>query len=339
MKGKWVTTGAVFTREEQMLLWSLALALIVGGAAMWFYARVPGSKQPDTEPLTVDLHDKGEGNAPQRIPPSSTMSGSPPQGKQKASRSGQPASDNLTRADTQAKDRELVAGAKSEDAGQGIEALYASEVVQHATVSPSLDNSVSEAEVVVSVQGCVRRPGLYRMPAGARVGDVLERAGGVNQDGDTSALNLAALLVDGTTLFVPAGLAVERKEGVLKARGRRSQVNTYEGYLLDGGQRAPFVEAQTSRGSSPVGSLSSQEAAASSAPQLSSNADISTALLNLNTATAAELERLPGIGPGLASRIVAYREQQPFTRPEDLMNVSGIGPKRYEAVRHLITAP
>jgi competence protein ComEA len=60
--------------------------------------------------------------------------------------------------------------------------------------------------------------------------------------------------------------------------------------------------------------------------------------VNINTATQAELETLPGIGPSLAARIVAYREAHgPFAAPEDITAVSGIGPATFEEIRDLIT--
>jgi competence ComEA-like helix-hairpin-helix protein len=56
--------------------------------------------------------------------------------------------------------------------------------------------------------------------------------------------------------------------------------------------------------------------------------------IGINTATAADFERLNGIGKVLAARIVAYREEHgPFTSLEELTNVSGIGPKRLAAMR------
>ncbi len=59
--------------------------------------------------------------------------------------------------------------------------------------------------------------------------------------------------------------------------------------------------------------------------------------LNLNTADAESLQALPGIGPALAERIVAYRwEHGPFQSVEDLLQVPGIGPKRWERIRHAI---
>ncbi|WP_448375176.1 ComEA family DNA-binding protein [Fervidobacterium sp.] len=59
-------------------------------------------------------------------------------------------------------------------------------------------------------------------------------------------------------------------------------------------------------------------------------------IIDLNTATLEELQTLPGIGPAKARAIVQYREKQPFAKPEDLMNVTGIGPKTFEKLKDRI---
>ena len=60
--------------------------------------------------------------------------------------------------------------------------------------------------------------------------------------------------------------------------------------------------------------------------------------ININTASAEELEKLPGIGRGFAARIVEHREKYgPFRRPEHLIMVRGISDKRFRALRDLIT--
>ena len=64
----------------------------------------------------------------------------------------------------------------------------------------------------------------------------------------------------------------------------------------------------------------------------------SAELIDINTASQAELETLPGIGPTSAQKIIDYREQNgPFITTEDVINVSGIGPVTYDRIKDLIT--
>jgi|SRR5690606_11194245 len=59
--------------------------------------------------------------------------------------------------------------------------------------------------------------------------------------------------------------------------------------------------------------------------------------ININTATAEQLELLPGVGPATAQKIIAYRERRPFTKPSHLLRIDGIGPKTYAAMQpHVI---
>ncbi len=68
------------------------------------------------------------------------------------------------------------------------------------------------------------------------------------------------------------------------------------------------------------------------------HAQSQSAAVDLNTAGVSELDSLPGIGPAIAARIVAYREKNgPFKRPEDLMNVSGIGEKKFLALKDRVS--
>jgi len=60
--------------------------------------------------------------------------------------------------------------------------------------------------------------------------------------------------------------------------------------------------------------------------------------INLNTANQAQLEELPSVGPVIAQRIIAYRQTKGrFTSPRQLMEVSGVGPKKYESMKDLVT--
>jgi len=73
------------------------------------------------------------------------------------------------------------------------------------------------------------------------------------------------------------------------------------------------------------------------APPPSGTGDERVGPVNLNTATAAELDTLPGIGPALADAIMQARAERPFTSVDDLRRVRGIGDARFEQLRDLVT--
>jgi competence protein ComEA len=157
----------------------------------------------------------------------------------------------------------------------------------------------ARALIWVDVAGAVRRPGLYALPAGARIAAALERAGGVRARADRSAVNLAAKLADGQQVFVPL-------------RGRH------------GAAAASAGAASAAAGSAAGGAA---------APGASGGARIS-----LSNATQAELEQLDGIGPALAQRIIQYRQQHGgFRSIGELQEVSGIGEKRLQALKGSIS--
>ena len=110
--------------------------------------------------------------------------------------------------------------------------------------------------------------------------------------------------------------------GGFLAEAEKSQINLAA--LLEDGEKLdiPYIE-----GASPIITTAVPEVVTST-----------TELIDINTASAVELEELPGIGPTTAQKIVEYREQNgPFLSTEDIINVSGIGPGTYERIKDLIT--
>lgn len=141
---------------------------------------------------------------------------------------------------------------------------------------PGAVTAAPSARIVVDVSGKVRKPGVLRLPAGSRVDDALEAAGGVERGADLTGLNRARVLNDGEQVVVGLPMAV--------AAG-------------------PVAGAAGDGGSAPV---------------------------SLNTATAEQLETLPGVGPVLAQHIIDHRTRNGgFRTVEELRDVNGIGERRF----------
>lgn len=159
--------------------------------------------------------------------------------------------------------------------------------------------------VVFQVAGCVRAPGVYSLPAGKRVMDAVNAAGGAREDADLEAINLAAHIEDGVRIYIPT-----RDETRPSAAGDRTSGT---------GQSALRATA-SDRGCGP-GKLRSP----------------GEGVVNINTADRGELQRLPGVGPATAEKIIDYRRQiGRFRSPEQLIDVKGIGPKTFEKMRPFV---
>lgn len=156
------------------------------------------------------------------------------------------------------------------------------------------------AKLVVHVVGAVKKPGMIELEGQARVSEAIDRAGGATSDADLSGLNLAGLLQDGVQIRVP-------KKGDVAAVAAPEEAISAE-----------IVPAKSTPKSS--SSSSSAKPAAKS--------------ISLNTASASELDRLPGVGPATAAKILEYRKAHGgFASIDELLAVKGIGPKKLADMR------
>lgn len=166
----------------------------------------------------------------------------------------------------------------------------------------------------VYVLGAVARPGVYPLPRDSILEDALAAAGGPLPAADLAGLNLAQSLADGDRVHVPAITPTV----------------------------TPPPPTQTPRPTRTVGpgmpTLTPEPTATTAPASATPAAGLAGDKVNINTATAAELDRLPRIGPATAERILEYRAARgPFQAPEDLMKVKGIGPATFEQLKDLIT--
>ena len=161
--------------------------------------------------------------------------------------------------------------------------------------------SEKEAKITVYVSGAVANPGLHEIAPGSRAVEAIAAAGGMTEEANKDKVNLAKICKDGMQVNVPRLSAKERR--------RLAAANT------------PASSAKTAE----------QNSASYNATQESEAA--LTGKVHLNTATAEELETLPGVGAVTAQRIVEYRSAHGFARIEDLMNVKGIGQAKFKKMQ------
>jgi competence protein ComEA len=186
------------------------------------------------------------------------------------------------------------------------------------SAAPSPAVPAASAELAVYVVGAVRHAGVYRLATGSRVVDAVNDAGGFSSDADPEAINLAAPLVDGVKVDVP-------KKGARPA------------YAVDdaSGAAADAFATSAATNSTPASSRHSSHHRSSGRSGATKLAPGQT--IDVNTASETDLERLPGVGPSLARRIVEYRQANgPFATPDDLQNVSGIGPSKFAKMEPFI---
>ncbi|MGX7109411.1 ComEA family DNA-binding protein [Facklamia miroungae] len=169
------------------------------------------------------------------------------------------------------------------------------------TTSQELVTTITN-DLYVDIKGAVKRPGVYQLQIGSRLIDLIEKAGGFDDDAEQNSLNLALLLEDQMMIHVytesdwQAVMSSDQEE-----RAQRTLATNNDFASLDEQNEAE-------------------------------------PLININSADQSELETLPQIGPAKAQRIIQYRQDHgSFTSCEGLLEVSGIGPKTFEGLKDYIT--
>lgn len=175
--------------------------------------------------------------------------------------------------------------------------------IEEGTKEEEFKNKISETEdkekIIVYIAGAVKNEGIYELDENSRIADSIEKAGGLTEDANINNINLAYVLEDGMKVYIP----------------KKSDNNE--------------VEDDTNI-------YVSKENGNTSASK-NTNSDAQNSKININTATQAQLETLPGIGASIATKIINYRKENgKFTCIEDIKKVSGIGDSKYEKIKDLI---
>jgi competence protein ComEA len=176
------------------------------------------------------------------------------------------------------------------------------------SLSPTPGTAPSPKLITFYICGAVRTPGVYSLPEGSRAADAIKAAGGTLPNADIEAINLAHKIHDEEKIVIlaqqdkTAGTAHLNtpRERKFKRREWRSQPR----YKIE----EEFSELEEE------------------VPESNK--------ININSATASDLEKLPGIGVKTAQKIIEYRSSKGgFTTLEELLEIPGIGPAKFEKIK------
>ena len=166
--------------------------------------------------------------------------------------------------------------------------------------------AVQVKTVRVQVSGAVLEPGIYDLPANCRVEEAIAAAGGMTENADSERVNLVRKVRDGMQIRVPV------QKTTRKSSKQGTKPHTTAGYGASTTKKSSSTRAGTEKNNSVVQSV------------------------RINSASAIELQQLPGIGPALAQRIVETRNSGRFTSAEDLLRVPGIGKAKLAKLRDYV---
>lgn len=182
------------------------------------------------------------------------------------------------------------------------------------SAQPGITNTVvapiptQAGTLAVFVSGAVAKPGVYTLAVGSRVADAVAAAGGPTSQADLEATNLAARISDEEHISIPVVGAGPAPTAVI---------------TMATSSHIP-AKATISQSPQKTGTATTQPVGATK--------------ININTATEADFETLPSIGPVLAQRIIADRDAHgPFATVDDLMRVPGIKDALLGKVRERVT--
>lgn len=160
--------------------------------------------------------------------------------------------------------------------------------------------------VRVQVSGAVLEPGIYDLPANCRVEKAIAAAGGLTENADSERVNLVRKVRDGMQIRVPVQKAART------SRTQRKSAQAKSGLGASTTKKSSSTRAGTEKNNSAV------------------------QIVRINSASARELQQLPGIGPALAQRIVETRKGGRFTSADDLLRVPGIGKAKLAKLRDYV---
>lgn len=178
--------------------------------------------------------------------------------------------------------------------------------IQQSAQSAVTSKAAQAKTVRVQVSGAVLEPGIYDVHASCRVEEAIAAAGGMTENADSERVNLVRKVRDGMQIRVPV------KKAARTSRTQRKSAQAKSGLSESASKKYGSAKAGSGRNNSMMQNV------------------------RINSASARELQQLPGIGPALAQRIVETRKGGRFTSADDLLRVPGIGKAKLAKLRDYV---
>ncbi len=173
--------------------------------------------------------------------------------------------------------------------------------------------------IVVDIKGAVKKPGVYKMPEGSIVQDVINEAGGLKSTAYTQNINLSKKLTNEMVIIINTKSEMKNQTTTKVDDVKNDVENTNSNNNTNVGNNVCVCEPGSTTGT------------------VNGNTSTNNALVNINTASKEELMNVSGIGASKADAIIIYRMDNRFNTIEDIKNVSGIGDALFAKIKDYIT--
>lgn len=181
-------------------------------------------------------------------------------------------------------------------------------------------------EIIVDIKGAVKNPDVYIGNSDERVIDIINKAGGLLENADTSVINLSKKIHNEMVIIVYTKDEIQKMLSNKLVLDKENIITEKE--ILFPEIRNDAIIEENNDNSSKI-----EDEELQTENELTEKIEI----VNINTATVEELEKLPGIGNSKAQNIVDYRTTNGlFENIEEIMNVTGIGTSIYEKIKSYI---
>lgn len=200
----------------------------------------------------------------------------------------------------------ITAESGAEGEAGGTEASEASETDGVTWQGGNSGGTVNGGDIYVDLGGEVVNPGVYKIPSGTRLFQVIEKAGGLKETADTDSINQAEPVTDGQKIII----------------GSKDETSAYYTGVANTGTSADGSSLNPSSSGDGNNAVRQTEEGP---------------VVNINRATLKQLQLIPGVGPSTAQKILDYREANgDFQQISDIKKISGIGDKTYENLKDYI---